>query len=474
MINRSAPLRIVPIVWLVCGLPGCGQHVYRAETQWHADGKVTRAVFQPRDETPQEAQHPALWRRMTASKERPPERWPRAIADLPDFPADSEHPYFVADGEFESAANLPATFFAKPPAGIPPGKLVVATERLDFVFVTEHRWNETLTDSVSLPDLKRACEELSELAVELATTVLKEDLEEACDISSLADWGRSDGKAWLTAAALEFYASGARRELNDADRMSRRFADLCLPFGLVLTDPGGNPLALEEWTQAVRDFLRQLLQKHVRRPDGRPLPAEELDRILSALNDDGNATSPDQAAAQQQRFEKLFKKFCDERFGGTKEFEQHVWGLVTRIVGLYYARLLAPPRRMHYTLSAPGRILSTNGELLSDRAVEWSFRDLDAFPLGYRMECRSLTVDKDRQKQLLGRQPLDTFPKQTQFARLVASDGDLQRALRACHEAEQLTPLWEYRKGLWNSGTPESWQRLQRLWKLLELPEKTP
>jgi len=462
-------LERIPRDWLpvlllsvVCGA-GCQGPVYRAETVLLSSGRINRAIFQPRNETPAEVRESGDWRRVTASAERPPKRWATAIADLPDKPADDQHPYLVAVGTFSDADKVPMHFIAKAPDGVPDGRLTCEVSRTDYLFVVELHWLETLTDSVSLPDIPNACAELADFGGEVLTRLLEREVGADYDVTSVREWARSDGRTWITSIALALYEAGLRKQMHDDARLEQRMGAVCAQAGLRLTDDSGQPLDEKRRSQAIEDFLRRWMKDHCH-PRGAGDP-DKIDALVNALLEKRPSADDERAAALESRIKREVEEIAIEICGSKEALATRLWQLKTRIAGLYAPRLFNSQRRFHYSLKVPGRILSTNGERVSAGEVEWSFEDVDAFPLGYRMECRTLVADVDMQKRILGGRPLLTLESQREFIRLVTTDTELLSAVRACRQSNDLTPLERYRDS--HDADSAEGKNFAALWALL-------
>src|SRR5438874_2000432 len=81
------------------------------------------------------------------------------------------------------------------------GRLTVDYSRTDYVFVTEHRWRETLTDTVTLRDMHQACGELTDLAIDVGREILQEALGPDYDVADLVKWFQSEGRNWFRESA---------------------------------------------------------------------------------------------------------------------------------------------------------------------------------------------------------------------------------------------------------------------------------
>lgn len=452
----------------IAPLTGCGTETYRAETVLHADGRITRAIFQPREQTPDDVRDSEGWTWITASIERPAKRWQTAITQLPDAPEDDKHPYFAASGNFPDFEKLPRHFVAQAPEGLADGRLETEVVRIDYLFVIEQRWLETLTDSISLPDVPQATAELADFCGEVLARQLERELGNDYDVDSVRAWARDEGRKWITALALSLYEVGVQHEIHDDAKFQRRLAAVCVPFGLRLTNDAGEFLEQEDRAPVIEEFLRQWMESHCKHRTG-TADLSKFDRLIHAFLEKRPPGEEEQAQEFESRLNREREEIAIDLCGGKEALESRMWNLKTRICGLYALRLFQSPRRFHYSLKVPGRILSTNGERVSAGEVEWSFEDIDAFPLGYRMECRALVADVDMQKRLLGARPLITLEAQREFVRLASANVDLLSALRACRESNDLAPLERYRDVL--EADSEERKSYVALWSMLKPDE---
>src|SRR5207253_292709 len=106
--------------------------------------------------------------------------------------------YFAAWGTFKTVKDLPDNVLVKAPekSGVPDGKLVREHARNDCVFVVEHVWRETLTDVVTLEDMRKARDELADLVIGVYAEAFDEAVGKDYDAADLAKWFRTEGKTW--------------------------------------------------------------------------------------------------------------------------------------------------------------------------------------------------------------------------------------------------------------------------------------
>ncbi|REK17191.1 MAG: hypothetical protein DWQ37_06900 [Planctomycetota bacterium] len=421
-------------------LSGCEARIFRAETVIHDDGSLERAVYQPADETPDDVQQADLWQQITYSERADHDKFTGPISELPYAAKDKDHPYFAAWGTFASAEKLPRTFVRKTPGKLPDAELRVDYEREDLVLVVEHRWQETLSDIVTLDDMRAAREQLAEVMIPLARKTFQDALGDEYDVTLLVQWIENTGKPWLFELSDVIFENAARHEMpnwDENERFRTAVLEVCARYGLELRDDSGQPLEDEALRRTMQTYVRDVLAKGIRRRDGEPVSDETIEQVLGWLD----MAEPGTETEHPTRFEEAGEKAVAELFGGPEAFEDAVKPLATRILGAYSDEILGPDRSFHYVLEMPGDIIETNGTLLSDRRVRWTFTGMQAYPFGHRMACRSLSVQRDLVRELCGADVLDDRAAALRFVNLVQSDDALREALAACVEQRSLQPL---------------------------------
>ena len=436
---------------------GCASS-YRAETTLYADGGLDRAVYQPADGTPDAARQAKRWKEVTfAPKPDDLDRtgWPDALTLLPAHAQDQSHPYFAAWNHFAAAKDVPdhVLFHAPEGSGLPDGKLERELTRTDLGLVEEYRWRETLTDVVTLVDMHKAREELADEAVPFGQEVFAEAVGKEYDTGDLVQWLKTDGRPWFNEATdLLFVYAAAHRGPEGRKAFLDALTAGCERRGLKVTRDG-QPLKEDDLKQAVQDFTVNLLAEKIKK-DGKAVGRDLVLKWLAELNSkDGG------------RFKAAAAKVIARKYGGEQAFDNRVAVLAARIIGLY---TLAPPCAFQYTMSFPGAVVETNGELVgAGDKVRWRFQAADAYPLGYPMEARCLFVPEDARK-LLGRdKPLSDRDALAGYADLVHGDKGLEAAMRQCRADKTLDPLYDYLSGQKKSN-PGGAARAEKVLKLLK------
>jgi hypothetical protein len=421
---------------------GCGQKLYRAETRLEADGRVSRAIYQPADDTPLDARAAEVWTKTTYAAEIRPENWSGSIRDLPAAAADKDHPYFAAWGEFKSPEKVPATYRKPAPPGLPDGKLALDYTRDDYVLVIAHRWSETLTDIVTLDDMHRSRRQFLEVVIPLVSKCLEKALGPDYETDALVAWLESTGRDWFVELTDAFFEAGARNQLPPNDEWKQTLADVCGRYGLKLRDEQGALLDEDRARASVAAFAEQVLRQRLRRRDGREVPQSVFDDLLEWVN------LKDPAATQNPRLARLdglAQQVIAQQFGSQQKFEELVSPLAVRMLGLYRVEVLGPPRAFHYALEMPGPVVESNGLLVADNRVLWKFEAVQAYPFGYAMRAVALAPELAVQRELVGGEPIATREAMLEFVEAVSADFLLRETLRKCVKARSTDPLFEAR-----------------------------
>ena len=443
---------------------GCGQKQYRAETKLAADGRVSRAIYQPADDVPLDARQPNAWTKTTYAAEIRPEDWSGSIRDLPDVPADKDHPYFAAWGEFESPKKLPTSYLKPAPPGLPDGKLVVDYEHNDYVFVVEYRWRETLTDIVTLDDMHRSRRQFLDVVIPLVRKCLETGLGPDYEVGGVVDWFDTTGTDWFMEVTDAFFEAGARDQLPPHEQWKETMADVCARYGLNLRDARGRLLDDDLARDAVAKFAGDVLEKRLKRRDGGRVPVSVIDDLLEWVN---LKDHPESHSPQLARLDGVAQRVIVEQFGSQQKFEELIMPLGTRMLGLYRVEILGPPRVFRYALEMPGQIVETNGVLTADNRVEWTFEAVQAYPFGYAMQCRALTPKAALERELSGAEPLATRKELLAFVSAVGEDFLLRETLRVCVKNRSMDPLFAARdKVVAESGDPATFDTVIKLLKL--------
>lgn len=438
---------------------------YVAETRIHSDGSIDRVIWQPSRNAARVQDQQEAWDRIISVRE-PSGELP--LSDLKRWLEHREAPpgrYLAAWGRFPSAAEIPdhATFPA--PDGQQSGTLRRHSESRDLVFATEHYWEETLHDIVTLTGMREAGDSLAESLFDDFELLLNDHWGDQVDLSRLIDWLNSSGRSWLRESIEELYDTMARQPQTrprklQTDELLRRWAAIADRQGLHLLHPDGqvfgqrdeddSELAEEAWNQ----FLFKLLQQTLVSLDGEPLTSEriqqltiELPAILQrSLNE--SADAPEGIDSETWKsWQASQRRVFEQKYGDLEKAHQHYRNLSARVLGVFLI-LDHSVAEFDYTLEMPGTIVETSGRLQSEGKVRWTFSASEAFPFGYVMTSRSLMPTGDVQSELLGATPLDQRETLLEFATLVDQQPELLEQLEECRRQGNMTPWRTFQQEL--------------------------
>jgi hypothetical protein len=438
---------------------GCTRF-YRCETVWNADGSVDRAIYQEAAATPEPTRRPQLWKQVTfAPSPDKLERdgWTGGITKLPVRP-DGSNSYFAAWGRFKSPQHLPdhVLFDSPKDVALPPGKLVRDCQYKDYGLIQEYHWRETLTDVVQLDDIRQAREELADLLIDLWQDSFKRTFGQEYDATDLVKLMQTEGKTWLRQMTdfafvhcMTRKGSAAQKELWDG------LARICTEHELLLGGPGQRPKN-EEYEKIIEEFVVDKLCHYVqRKKDNKRLDKETAIALWGDLR----------GKKQGWPFGQAIENVIDAKHGGKEAFDQRFGELLLRVFGHYFFRFIFP-ESFDYSLTVPGEIVGTNGQILAVDRARWQFRAEEAYPAGYVMECRSLLLRSEIQKQLFPKSRLSDRDARLQFILLVRDDEQLVKVLQDCVSKQSVMPLYTYRS---QAADPPT---MDRLFRLLKLPQK--
>jgi hypothetical protein len=441
---------------------GCTTGHYRSETTLHSDGSVSRTIYQPSGSISKKPDSPGAWKTVRDAASYDSSTWPGFIDDVPAPGEDPGAPYTVAKGTFPTVGKLPAHYVRKLAGEKHESTFVRKSGRNDYVFVVEHSWSETLTDTVTLDGIRKSRRDLATLLISLADDSLREGLPDH-DASKLMAWLKSEGTEWFI-ESIDLYVDSTLRAKQH--KLSRQKAGKKFEADFVKLCAKHDLQKLNE-EDAVADFVKTKLKSLLRKRDGSPPSEFAVQSILYWINlkqDETRAEDDETKTPLEQASESIIKR----KHGGKEAFEKRVASLVEGIVGLYGP--LSQNDQFDYRMSMPGRIVETTGTLDDEGAVTWSFTGGEVFPFGYVMSCRSLEAKDKLQKKLLGGTPLAGRKSLTKYIDIVAGDDNLRRVLRDCVKKGNLDPLREYRTVLDIKKEEDKLERLTELWALLKLP----
>jgi len=422
---------------------GCKAKIFRAETTLHADGSVSRAVYQPTVETPEAARAATKWQGSTYAARVPHDEWRGVIAELPSAPANKDNDYFAAWGQFGDVSQLPNSAVFDAPEGVQDGTLERQYERTDFVLVTEHRWRETLTDVVTLDDMHQARHELAELVIPLAEKFLKQAYGDDHDIQPLVDWMHQEGRPLFNELTDAYFDLATRKVSHDEASLIATLEPILKRHGVSLRDESG---ALVEPNEVIAKRIKQLFVEKLRRRNGEPASEETITELMQWMGID----TPSEGA-ESQRLTNIFKQVIDEKFANEEAMKAALYPVAVRILGIYGADL-GPERQFEYQHEMPGKLVETSGELISDNETLWRFSDSQAYPAGFTMSCRSLEPNVTLEQKLLARPVLTDRKAMLRYVDLVRKNEPLLAMMRICADDGSLTPLKREYEALKEAG----------------------
>jgi hypothetical protein len=421
--------------------PGCGApSTFTVETVVHPDGSCDRTICQPWGESlPAEAlphgradrrePEPPLAKPKSAAAAALRPEWVacwKSVADVKGPPASprqgrgaGSEAYFLARGTFRSPREIPPHYRRAdadvPQAGV--SELVRSYERIDRVFVVEHRWSERVTDVVTLAGFLEARDKILDILLPLGLRLLGEEFGPDYDLSGLSAFVRGDVRRALEEASVLVYDAGVRRRLRHGDTIDpelvARLVALVRRLGFDPLDASGKPLSSPELDRRIEESLRRVMLEHVRHRDGSALEGSEWDALFARWR-------------KKPGFMKL-----DER--QEERLRRFVEPLVPRMMGMYgvpLALFFPNTPRFAFALQLPGVLIETNGVGLGNGRTRWSFAGDEVFPDGYEMRARSLEIDRDAQRKALGRVAIDDEESALEFVELVGEKGALLEAVR--------------------------------------------
>lgn len=457
---------------------GCGPApLHFCETTVHPDGRVDRAIIQHGDSTPDESREASLWTKSGYLKERPDNEFDGSIRDseLLEEPAkDGAQRYFAGWQRFESVDSIPDHLEFGSEARTT--SLKRTYQRRDYGLFIEHTWIEELPNVITLHDAQLAQRELAKMMCDRIEFILEKGIGDEFNVSQFVKWCRNEGTAWFVHACAALWEACVTREQRLDDRNPRRaFAWLeavCHEHGLEVDLDLKKPSEEESSNQtkynekSFERFTTQLISKTIQRKDGRALSQEELGNlmlaILPALTDKGDEKLLDTSPVYR-RLKAAADEFIDKYPGGSEAYRSRLKDLIERIWGLeggVFGIHLGATKQFAFKMSLPGKLIETNGELISESATRWEFNASAMFPLGVTMRARSI---ERVEFAVTGLNPAlkKEDARLSRLIELVNDDEALMKTLQSCREAKSLKPLEQY-IGNWKPADDEAGEPLKR------------
>ncbi len=354
--NRTV---FVAMLGLCCA--GCNPESFRAETRLLPDGSVERSVYQPLRRAPDDARQSREW----SSTHRTREVKSAADRQLPidelirrfGKPADEGLPsdYWMAKGKFADVKAIPNHLVFKAPDGLKDGRLVRQLERKDWGVVTEWTWNETLTDSFTFADHRKARSDAVEMAVPIIVAACAETWGPEYDLKEFERWLRGDAASCfqeLCDVVLE-WGLDKHKHSWESPVLLAKFDEVFQKHGLHLFDAEHKPLKDEETKQRLEEFISKVLRQHVRDRKGEPLANDHLRDALSG--------------SEETRLSRALERVAHAKYGGKERLQEHLNRLGIRLFGLYcWPPLFRDSQSFDYRMDVAGFVLKTNATLIAD------------------------------------------------------------------------------------------------------------
>lgn len=456
--------RMSVCVWIVFVSAGCGVEHYRAETVLKSDGRVDRSIWQ----SSLSDEHRKLWPEVQTGVHDKQLDWewidamPRggeAEAKANGKASNHKDKYVFAHGEFASLEQVPEHYRKSMEGDEPSATLRRKSEREDLIFLTEHRWTETLTDVVKLEDIPAARRELIELLVPVIVETLRQELDTDYDISAVETFMRDEGAKWLeelVSLYVDLSVRNSSRWTEDKElkhEAEMRLAAVNRQHGLKSMDSGD-----------IHQFGISKIRAVIKRRDGRPLDDRIAKEILRWLMNES-----EQEGDPENRFKQSFERVIKSRFDSKEAFEKQTHLCLVRIFGMHHP--LQTPQHFNYRLTMPGIVVETNGLLLDKHRVRWRFSAAQAFPFGFAMRCRSLEPNEANQRAVFGEVLLMSSDRCEKLVRLLRAQPDWRETLQQCVAQKSKQPLLDLRRQVLNRKDVDERFKLEALESLL-LPEQ--
>jgi hypothetical protein len=379
--------------------------------------------------------------------------WDGSIRDLAPRDGDARLGYVAAWGTFASAADIPPHFVKRSTDETRSGRLTATSSRNDLILVTEHVWEETLTNPVTLNDFQLARREVAHLMLAVFEDVLREELGPDYDFDGLMAWLRSDGVQWFEELTNVYLETALRRSASHREVFEEEVAALAAQRGLP---------SLEQ--EVIARFAAVRIQQLVRKRDGNPPSEETVRDVLRWIGLAPNRVGDDELPPSP--FEAAGKRVIERRYGGEEAFAKRVGALADRIIGVYGP--FAATEQFRGSVTMPGIIVESTGTLLDEHTTVWTFSAADAYPFGYRMRARSFERNP-AVTRLLGAKVLTAKIDLIEFARRVDGDEELKTAMKRSLESNSTEPLRDLRRQVEAADNAARRKSLTRVFRLLGL-----
>ncbi|HOW70218.1 MAG TPA: hypothetical protein PKY77_06400 [Phycisphaerae bacterium] len=449
------------VVMVVSG--GCKPKKYAVSTRIDSGGEFDREILQPLDDSmPPEAlviPKTALPNSQPSDYALKP-AWQKAWRQCATRPAtpDTEGTYVSARGHFAVVDEIPRTYHLV----AYPFSDRVASNKVNHAFDNYllfgvDSWNETLTETISLPDYVEAVDEMLGQMFPAIGATLAELLGDEYDLTALHGYLGGDLRKAIRHLHLWCYENGPGIA---ADGLSGAPVDelrqILAGAGLKLPMTGdGASVDQERLSAAWEPFVRERIRRLVRfKASGSALSEGQIQALMdrfglfsenktpAATHPAGPPQSDGQAAiwhAFLGHFERLSKVSYDQararweaRIGGAHRVNPLIQGSLHELSG---------SRHYAFTFVAGGPILETDGQRVAEDQVQWHFTDLDIWPHGYAMQVTAVRWNREAEKKLFGRIVLGDLDTVLHLRDLIADHDDVYDALAQAIEQGSLRPI---------------------------------
>ena len=163
--------------------------------------------------------------------------------------------------------------------------------RTDYGFVVEHRWQEKITNIVTLPGFLKARDELLDLFLPVYIEAIEKIFGKDYDVSRLVNHLRTDGRRFLENVSLIFCDALARDRVTGKDGkldidLTKRLLEEGERVGLDLKLLEGmfkDPADEKESKRTLKALLGGLVVQYFRHRDGSAVTAAEGDALVQAM-----------------------------------------------------------------------------------------------------------------------------------------------------------------------------------------------
>lgn len=424
-------------VWGACWLlTGCGPNpVYHVQSELLPDGSVDRSVLQ----VDQKVFNAKEWDE--ANEVGQGQSFDRFDGDLKHASLRGDNPptnsskvsHVLARKRVKVGEKIPQHLEIRRDGMERSSTLEVERVVNDYGLLKEFHWTETLTEEVDLVDAASARRELAAMVGDQLDRTLKRYFAPDYDPAELTKWLRSEGTELFEslfhaqcASQLQFRSIFEQRMSDKVKRIFDRL-EIKLPM-----KSDANGVEFVDFEDAVLVLIEQLFTTRLKRVDGRPIDVEDIKAKYV----------PRKESESDKRLEAAWKAALVEYPGGESAFKDDAVKLARRIWGVNGAHFFVAGTNepLRCVVKMPGTIVESNGTQLGDREVVWRFIAQEAFPSGYVMKARSISLwdgmlpgmhrdwSKDRRNWLA-------------LVELAATDNGLAEALRKCRENYSLFPL---------------------------------